>query len=363
MKIAILGTRGIPNNYGGFEQFAEYLSVDLIDKGHEVSVYNSHNHIFKKNTYKGVRIIHCYDPEYLIGTIGQFIYDFNCILDCRKKNFDIILQLGYTSSSIWNWLIPNKSILITNMDGIEWKRSKFSNAVQKFLKYAEYIAIKNSNYLVSDSLGIKEYLYDTYQAKSIYIPYGTEVMKSPSIHILNKYNLISYKYDIVIARIEPENNIEMIIKGFLNSNMNRYLVIVGSLKTNFAKYLVRNYKTEKIKYLDFISGSQNLNTLRYFSNIYFHGHSVGGTNPSLLEAMSSNSLICAHKNIFNESILENDGLYFKNTKDITDLINKIQKKNYLELLKNNVIKTKKYYSWDKICNKYELFFKEIHNKL
>ena len=112
MKIAIIGTRGIPNNYGGFEQFAEYLSIGLVNKGHEVFVYNSHNHPYKKDVWNDVNIIHCYDPEYLIGTPGQFIYDLNCIVNCRKYDVDIILQLGYTSSSIWNRLMLKKSILV-----------------------------------------------------------------------------------------------------------------------------------------------------------------------------------------------------------------------------------------------------------
>src|SRR5688500_15638665 len=101
MRIAILGTRGIPNHYGGFEQFAEYLSAGLVKLGHQVYVYNSHTHPYKLDVWEGVHIIHKYDPENNIGTAGQFIYDFNCIFDCRDRNFDIILQLGYTSSSIW----------------------------------------------------------------------------------------------------------------------------------------------------------------------------------------------------------------------------------------------------------------------
>ena len=105
MKIAILGTRGIPNYYGGFEQFAQNLSKYLVIKGHDVYVYNSHNHPYQENLWNGVKILHCKDPEYILGTFGQFIYDFNCILDSRKRNYDIILQLGYTSSSIWNWSI------------------------------------------------------------------------------------------------------------------------------------------------------------------------------------------------------------------------------------------------------------------
>ena len=100
MKIAIFGTRGIPNHYGGFEQIAQFLSEGLCKKGHEVYVYNSHNHPYQSNKWNNVNIIHCYDPEFKLGTIGQFIYDLNCSLDSRKRNFDIILQLGYTSSSI-----------------------------------------------------------------------------------------------------------------------------------------------------------------------------------------------------------------------------------------------------------------------
>ena len=106
MRIGIIGTRGIPNHYGGFEQFAEYLATDLVKKDCEVYVYNSSNHPYQEKTFKGVHIIHCNDPEEKMGTIGQFIYDMNCILDSRKRKLDIILQLGYTSSSIWSFLFP-----------------------------------------------------------------------------------------------------------------------------------------------------------------------------------------------------------------------------------------------------------------
>ena len=362
MKIAILGTRGIPNNYGGFEQFAEYLSVGLVDKGHDVFVYNSHNHIFKESMYKGVNIIHCFDPEYLIGTSGQFIYDFNCILNTRKHDFDIILQLGYTSSSIWNRIMPKKSILVTNMDGIEWKRSKFSNKVLKFLKYAERLAVKYSDYFISDSIGIQKYLLEEYEVESTYIPYGAEKMGHPDLDILNTYNLSKYNYDIVVARMEPENNIEMILEGFMQSKKDRDLVIIGSLKTDFGKYVSEKYDDRKITYLGFVSGIKNLNSLRYFSNLYFHGHSVGGTNPSLLEAMASNSLICAHDNIFNKSILEKDAYYFTNFEQISDLINTKIKAIENVFVINNKQKINDLYSWGKIVDDYDSFFHKIINK-
>ena len=121
-----MGSRGIPNRYGGFEQFAEYIAPALVEKGHQVYVYNSSAHPYREKSWKNVNILRGYDPEDKIGTAGQFIYDFNCILDSRKRNFDIILQLGYTSSSVWSFLYPKKPVLITNMDGLEWKRSKYS---------------------------------------------------------------------------------------------------------------------------------------------------------------------------------------------------------------------------------------------
>ena len=179
MKIGIIGTRGIPNYYGGFEQFAEYLSVDLVKAGHEVFVYNSHSHPFQESNWNGVNIIHCNDPEDKMGTAGQFIYDLNCILDSRKRKFDIILQLGYTSSSIWGWLLPSKSIIVTNMDGLEWKRSKYSKPVQKFLQFAEYLGVKFSDHLIADSVGIQSYLKEKYKKDSVYIPYGANVFNSP----------------------------------------------------------------------------------------------------------------------------------------------------------------------------------------
>jgi len=360
MKIAILGTRGIPNNYGGFEQFSEYLSVGLVKLGHEVFVYNSHNHPYKECVWNGVNLIHCYDPEYLIGTIGQFIYDLNCIRNTRKDDFDIILQLGYTSSSIWNFLFKKKPILVTNMDGLEWKRSKFSIRVQRFLKYAESLAVKYSDYFISDSLGIQEYLEKEYNLKSTYIPYGAEIMLNPNLNVLEEFNLAEYNYDIVIARMEPENSIELILEGYMNSNKERDLVVIGSLKTIFGESIAEKYRCDKIKFLGFVSGIEKLNSLRYFSNLYFHGHTVGGTNPSLLEAMSSGALICASDNIFNKSILEENGYYFNSSWDIAEFINLITKDKKEEgKIKNNINKIKTIYSWKRIVNDYHEFFNTI----
>lgn len=364
MKIGIIGTRGIPNHYGGFEQFADILSQGLIMKGHEVSVYCSANHLYKKSSYNGVKLIHKFDPENKIGTVGQFVYDLFCMMDARKRNFDIIYVLGYTSSSIWQSLLYKKgAVIITNMDGLEWKRSKYSNKVQHFLKYAEKLAVKHSDYLVADSIGIQSYLKNKYEVVSTYLPYGSFIFEEPNEKILNEFNLNNYQYDMLIARFEPENNIEMILNAFSKSNTQRKLLLVGNYShTSFGLRMYKDYCADnRIQFLGAIYDQNVLNNLRFFSNLYFHGHTVGGTNPSLLEAMGSAALICYHDNKFNKAIVGKDGFAFSEVKMLIEIINTTAKLKYPTQIENNVSKIRNIYSWDIIINQYEKYFHEILN--
>lgn len=363
MKIAILGTRGIPNNYGGFEQFAEYLSIGLVQNGHDVTVYNSLKHVYKDNLYKGVKIKHIYDPEYKLGTAGQFVYDFLSILDSRKGEYDIIFQLGYTSSSLFFDLHPKKSVLITNMDGLEWKRSKYTKLIQKFLQFAEKLAIKKSDFLISDSIGIQSYLKEKYSVDSTYIPYGSFINSSYRSDVLKEYGIEKYKYNMLIARLEPENSIEVILDGVVMSNSNSPFLVIGNYTTKYGLYLAQKYKnSENIKFIGAIYNQDKLNDLRYFSNLYFHGHTVGGTNPSLLEAMGSEAFICANDNIFNRAILNDDAVYFKTSEDVSKNIKKELKENNKIKLVNNIDKIQNIYKWDNIIKKYNETFIDILNE-
>ena len=360
MKIAIIGTRGIPNHYGGFEQFAEYLSLGLVGKGHDLWVYNSHLHPYQENNWKGVNIIHCKDMEDKLGTAGQFIYDLNCILDLRKRDFDIVLQLGYTSSSVWGSLLPKKPIIVTNMDGLEWMRSKFSKKVQYFLKKAEKWAINTSDYLVADSIGIQQHLKTNFNVDSTYIPYGAHVFNTPNKTVLNDYNLKEHNYHMLIARMEPENNIETILDGYDQSEDEKPFLVIGKTTNGFGKYLEKKFIHNKnIQFLGGIYDIEILNNLRFYAGLYFHGHSVGGTNPSLLEAMSSGALIAAHNNIFNKSILETEAFYFSDSKEVSELISKGEKRARSEYVSKNIEKIETLYTWAKIIDDYENLFVKL----
>ncbi len=354
MKIGILGTRGIPNHHGGFEQFAEFFAVYAQKEGHDVFVYNSHNHPYQEKKYKDVTLIHCYDPENKIGTVGQFIYDLNCIKDARKRNFDIILQLGYTSSSVWGRFLPKKATIVTNMDGLEWKRSKYSKKVQKFLMFAEKWAIKTSDYLISDSIGIQDYIKTKYDVTSKFIAYGSSIFSPSNEKIIANYDLIPNEYFVLIARMEPENNIEMILDGFVKSNSKKTFCVVGNAETTiFGRYLKEKFsKNKNIRFIGAVYDLNFLNHLRCYCQLYFHGHSVGGTNPSLLEAMGSRALIAAHKNVFNKAILEEDAFYFKSVDEVSNLMTSINKQDNLIKIENNISKIREKYNWPIINEQY-----------
>lgn len=369
MKIAILGTRGIPNNYGGFEQFAEYISVGLAARGHDVTVYSPSFHPYKESTYKGVKIKHIYSPEeWMGGSVGSIFYDFWCLRDALKRqNFDILYEAGYTSvipAYIW-FDIKNlkRSIVVTNMDGLEYKRTKFNRWVQKYLFWEEKMAVKHSHFLISDNLGIQDYYKERYGKDSKFLAYGADIITAYNVDILNEFNLRRDEYYLVIARLEPENNIEMVIQGYLAlQGSTKPLIIVGKTNTPHAKELLKKYGMhESIRFQGGIYDFHKLNSIRCFSSLYFHGHSVGGTNPSLLEAMASKAFIAANNNVFNRSVLGENALYFDEAKDVTSILlhyhqDEEQKRRFIY---NNLSVIAEDYAWDNLIDAHEEYFRQL----
>lgn len=367
MKIAILGTRGIPNNYGGYEQLAEFLSVGLVEKGHEVIVYNNSLHQYKKKVYKGVKIITKYSPEKLLGSSANIIYDYLCLLSALKNKVDIILECGYQSSVLGFYFAPiNRSIIITNMDGLDWKRSKWSPKVQKLTKWFEKLAVKKSHALIADNIGMQEYFMKEYKSKSNYIAYGTTIPNGYDIKHLKEYSIEEGNYYMLVARLEPENNIETILDGFIQSDMISPFIVVGNHITEYGEFLKNKYSQyKKIIFVGGIYNLKKLNSIRHYSKLYFHGHSVGGTNPSLLDAMACEANIVAHDNSFNKHVLNEDALYFSKPNDIAEILNNPESINQSKkesFTKNNFNKVKENYTWDKIVDDHEKLFLSLYHE-
>jgi glycosyltransferase involved in cell wall biosynthesis len=365
LKIAIIGCRGIPNFYGGFEKLAECLSVGLVNKGHDLTVYNSHNHPYQKKDFYGARIIHSYDPEYRFGSAGQFIYDWNCIQHARKQNYDVILFLGYTSSSVWGKYFPKKPVIISNMDGLEWKRPKYNFLTRQFLKLAEKWAVEYSDFFIADSLVIQNYLRKKYHIRCKYIPYGSDIYFTGDRALLSSYQISTQEYYLLMARMEPENNIETILDGFYNSSSSKKFLVVGNTANSFGQKLEKKFKADKrILFAGAIYDRAITYSLKYFSHLYFHGHSVGGTNPSLLEAMGSKTLIAAHQNEFNHAVLQKDAYYFQSAKDVEQLIESVNRdEKEKQMVENNFLKVETQYNWPVIIEQYNAYIIECYSYL
>ncbi len=358
MKVAILGTRGIPNSYGGFEQLAEKLSAALVKRGCSVWVYCPHNQHVKENSWNGVNLIHKHNPEQWMKEAGQFVYDLLCISDSRSRNFDLILHLGYTSSSVWFKLHSKNHVIITNMDGMEWKRSKYGRASRMFLRYAEKLAIKKSNVFIADSKAIANYLEEKYKRMPVFIPYGAAEFQNPDSSYISGMQLDAREYFLNVGRLQKDNNTETIIKGWILSGSDKKLVITGNTNNAYGKYLRKKYKgIERLIFSEGIYDSLILNNLRYFADIIFHGHSCGGTNPALLEAMACKNLISAHNNEFNREVLGENALYFNNPEEIAYHIKNIPEDTRVKsMISNNLEKIKLFYSDDIIAESYYKLF-------
>jgi glycosyltransferase involved in cell wall biosynthesis len=371
MKVAITGTRGIPNRYGGFEQFAEGLSVRMVKKGHEVMVYNPGDHSFKEDIFDGVQLVKIIAPFKRNPPLSSLLYDFLCLWDALKQKPDVIFNCGHTPSVFLKILKnPDKIPFLFHMDGMEWKRKKWGWFARAYLKFSERLAVKWADYQVVDNLEIQKYYQKKYGINPANIAYGADIPTEGELNkelLPSKYqNLIKGKeYFLVISRLEPENNTDMILKAFLKSGSKDLLIVIGNTHTKFGKKLVKDFGySANIRFLGPVFDKQILNIFRRHSKAYVHGYSAGGTNPSLLEAMAVSCTIFTHDNPFNRSVLGENAYYFSTIsllKEYFSGLGKLEEKKGEKIL-GNLKKIREQYSWDRVCDQYAGVFEEVLRK-
>lgn len=353
MKLAILGARGVPAYYGGFETFAEQLAVRLVERGHEVTVFceASENAL---EQYKGVKLR--YVPARNFGPLSTIVYDAACLWHARSS-FDVIYMLGYGSSALcWLPRVWDTEVWI-NMDGLEWARAKWSAIARRYLRWAESIAMHTPNRIIADAAAIKANLQSRHRKlpPCDVIPYGCEIVTSAHPEELNSFGLDPRSYYLVVCRFEPENHIREIIEGFLDSVTQARLVLVGdhTRKSRYAESIAR-YNNDRLILAGPVYDELKLRALRYFCRAYLHGHSVGGTNPSLLEAMGCGNVVISHDNPFNREVLGDSGLFFSTPKEVSARIDAVESGNAdLAGMKLQVVeRVKQYYAWDQIADYY-----------
>lgn len=356
-KIAIIGTNGLPGRYGGWDQLLNHLTYQLKNE-YSITVYTS-----KYNAVKGLKEFNGAKIKIIplkANGVQSIPYDIVSMIDAVINKYEILLVLGTSGCIFLPFLKPFSKKIILNIDGAEWKRGKWSNFAKWFLKISEKIGVIFSDTVIADSKVIQNYIYETYKKNSELIEYGGDNVKFVNLskETSNLYNIQKNSYAFKVCRIEPENNIDMILEAFSKTIFK--IIIIGNWNnSNYGRNLRKSYsKYENLILLDPIYEQEILDELRGNCGLYIHGHSVGGTNPSLVEAMSLRLCCVVYKVSYNIETTENKALYFNSSNQLLDIIRSFE---------NNFIDTQKYandlyeiakrrYKWSIIVDKYKYLF-------
>lgn len=356
-NISIIGTVGVPACYGGFESLVENL-LDYTPEDIQYTVFcSSHKYEQKLETYKNAKLVYL-DKD--ANGKGSIMYDFESMK--KSLDSDIMLVLGVSGCAFLPYIRKRfKGKIITNIDGLEWRRDKWKWYAKKILKFSESRAVKYSDIVIGDNKGITDYVKEEYGKDAVLIAYGGDhVEKIVDDSLYNDYPFCKEPYAVTVCRIEPENNIHTILEAF-SKNPNMPLVIVGNWeKSEYGKNLKEKYSTfDNIHILDSIYDAHRINWIRGNAALYVHGHSAGGTNPSLVEAMNFGLPILAFDCVYNRATTEEKALYWKDSEDLSVLLKKVCADTAEMERIGSAMKEagKRLYSWEKIAEQYNNLWK------
>lgn len=354
-RVGIIGTNGLPGKYGGWDQLVIHLTENLKTK-FDFIVYTSYTNSNKSTKeYKGTRIKRVPFKANGIQSIPYDIYSMiHAIFYC-----DVLFICGTSGCVFLPFVRLFGKKVVLNPDGQEWKRGKWSKPVKWFLKISESWGVKFSSTVVADNIKIKEYLIEEYNKNSELIEYGGDQVLQVALDndTILKYEIEKGKYAFKVCRIEPENNIDLIVEAF-SKTPEIILILIGNWNfSDFGKELRIKYKDYRnLKLLDPIYDQHILDELRSNCGIYVHGHSVGGTNPSLVEAMNLGLNILAFDVDYNRATTENQAYFFKNKNELISYLEKFRL-NALESNSDKMLEiAKRRYQWSIVTDKYSDVF-------
>jgi len=380
-NIFIIGSKGIPSNYGGFETFVDKLT--LYKKSDDIMYHVACLNVKEKEfIYNKTR---CFNVEVRdIGSAKAVLYDLQALsksikyIKENKLSNCIILILACRIGpfiAFYKKQLKDLGIkLYINPDGHEWKRSKWSMPIRNYWKFSEKLMVKHADLLICDSRGIEDYIkseYTMYKPNTTFIAYGAEIERSKLAenddkitNYFNKFSIRKKEYYLIVGRFVPENSYETMIREFMKSTIDKDLVIITNVEKNkFYENLLKatNFTSDKrIKFVGTVYDNELLKKIREEAFAYIHGHSVGGTNPSLLEALSSTDINLLLDVNFNKEVGETGALYFSSEDgSLSNLISKVEKLKEDEILAISEAATNRirnFYSWDKIVYDYEKLF-------
>jgi len=355
-RVAVIGVVGVPARYGGLETLAHNFVLELRDK-YDITVYNSTRNYLpeeRTDTWEGAKIK--YIPVKPNGA-QSVPYDILSMLHAITRN-DVLLVLGVSGCIILPLLklLFRKKKIVVNIDGLEWRRPKWGKFASAYLKLAEKIAVRYADRIIADNAGIQDYVEAVYKKESDMIAYGGDHAKTAEIQPqdLAKYPFLNGKYGVKACRIEPENNIEMILEAFSRNNSISVVILGNWEDSAFGQNMRKKYgHHDHIYLLDFIRDARVLDMLRSNAYVYLHGHSAGGTNPSLVEAMNLGLCVVAYGGtVFNVNTTEKQALYFETADQLLEHLEKLTPELRAETGKKMKELAQIMYTWKAISRAY-----------
>lgn len=356
-KLSILGIRGLPAQHGGFETFAERLSLFLVEKGWEVVVYCQEDGLGLpwESEWRGVRRLHI--PVSRQGATGTVIFDWSATRHALSQN-GLFLTLGY-NTAVFNLLQRIKGqVNIINMDGIEWRRDKWGSVAKAWFWLNERAGCWIGNHLIADHPKIKEHLATRVSADKItMIPYGGDEVVEADAGLLSRYDIQANEFSVIIARPEPENSFLEMVRAFSRKQRSHKLVVLGNFTpdTNAFHRQVMEVASDEVVFPGAIYEAPVVQALRFHSRFYLHGHRVGGTNPSLVEALGAGCAVIAHDNHFNRWVAGPEAAYFQSEAACAELFDGLLYDSAsVERMKSaSRARFKDRFTWEQILQEYE----------
>ncbi|WP_191057932.1 DUF1972 domain-containing protein [Geminicoccus harenae] len=367
--LLVLGIRGIPAQHGGFETFAERLALYLVSKRWNVIVYcqkdvaagSPEDGRITVDQWRGVQRVTIAVGER--GSFGTVVFDNRSVHHAARSD-GIPLVLGYNTAVLTLKLRLRSRPVIMNMDGIEWKRSKWSRAVRAWFWLNEWIGSLASSLLVADHPEIAEHHARQRSRRNIVmIPYGADVIDQAPVAPLEPLGVAPGKYVISICRIEPENSVLPLIKAFSSSKRNIKFLCLGTLDSGIPYHRqVREAASDEVIFPGAIYDHDTVRALRFHASVYCHGHTVGGTNPSLVEALGAGNAILAHSNKYNRWTAGREQFYFESEEECRRLFDTILHNDHALSRARAGARARHaaHFMWDGVLTAYEEVLRKFH---
>ena len=364
MRIAFIGIRSIPGRYGGFETVATQLAPRLVRRGVDLTVYCQRRYTEppRPASFEGVKLVHL--PSLERRALEETSHEAASLAHAVTRHYDAIYVFGMRATTLFAPLSLARKNVVFNTDGHDWQRRKWGPRARRYLLYSERLAARIApGRLIADSQAIAAYFREQYGVSPTFIPYGAPVVDPPDPAVLNRFDLEAKGYYLVLCRLEPENNVDVIIRAFDAVGPKRDLVIVGGAKYG-NEYIeqLRSMASDRVRFLGPVYDPIAVDALYHHSFAYIHGHEVGGTNPALLHAMGAGACVLANGVVYNREVLADAGRYWTPADgDLGDVMSALDDdpEQALALGEAARARAKAAYDWERIADQYVDYFEQL----